>query len=32
MELDIPAILPLEDGVDQLVPVFRAIIEKTKKA
>jgi len=32
MELDIPAILPLEDGVDQLVPVFRAMIEKTKKA
>lgn len=29
-ELGIPAILPLEDGVDQLVPVFKAMIEKAK--
>jgi len=32
MELDIPAILPLEDGVDQLVPVFKGMIEKTNKS
>ena len=32
MELDIPAILPLEDGVDQLVPVFKTMIEKTNKS
>ncbi len=31
-ELGIPAILPLEDGVDQLVPVFKAMIEKSKVA
>ncbi len=29
-ELGIPSILPLEDGVDQLVPVFKAMIEKSK--
>lgn len=29
-ELGIPAILPLDDGVDQLVPVFKAMIEKSK--
>jgi uncharacterized NAD-dependent epimerase/dehydratase family protein len=27
-ELSIPAILPLEDGVDQLVPVFKKLIDK----
>jgi uncharacterized NAD-dependent epimerase/dehydratase family protein len=27
--LEIPAILPLEDGVDQLVPIFRDMIEKS---
>ncbi len=27
-ELDIPAILPLEDGVDQLVPLFEKMIKK----
>jgi uncharacterized NAD-dependent epimerase/dehydratase family protein len=27
-ELGIPAILPLEDGVDQLVPIFKAMIQK----
>ncbi|KXI55759.1 hypothetical protein ACS48_00335 [Bacillus cereus] len=26
-ELGIPAILPLEDGVDKLVPIFRSMIE-----
>jgi uncharacterized NAD-dependent epimerase/dehydratase family protein len=31
-ELGIPAILPLEDGVDQLVPVFTKMIENIKKA
>lgn len=30
-QLGIPAILPLEDGVDELVPVFKKLIEKTKK-
>ncbi len=29
-DLGIPAILPLEDGVDQLVPLFKAMIEKSK--
>jgi uncharacterized NAD-dependent epimerase/dehydratase family protein len=29
-ELGIPAILPLEDGVDALVPVFEALIKKSK--
>ncbi|HCM77240.1 MAG TPA: DUF1611 domain-containing protein [Cytophagales bacterium] len=29
-ELGIPCILPLEDGVDALVPVFEAMIEKSK--
>lgn len=27
--LGIPAILPLEDGVDQLIPIFRDMIEKS---
>lgn len=30
-ELGIPVILPLEDTVNSLVPVFKALIEKTKK-
>jgi uncharacterized NAD-dependent epimerase/dehydratase family protein len=29
-ELGIPVVLPLEDGVDSLVPVFEAIIKKSK--
>ncbi|HMJ69996.1 MAG TPA: DUF1611 domain-containing protein [Cyclobacteriaceae bacterium] len=29
-QLGIPAILPLEDGVDALVPVFKKLIEKKK--
>ena len=29
-ELGIPAILPLEDGVDSLIPVFEALIKKSK--
>ncbi len=29
LELGIPVILPLEDGVDQLVPIFRDMIEKS---
>jgi uncharacterized NAD-dependent epimerase/dehydratase family protein len=29
-ELGIPTVLPLEDGLDKLVPVFKKIIEKTK--
>ena len=29
-ELNIPAILPLEDGVEQLVPLFKEMIEKSK--
>lgn len=29
-ELQIPVILPLEDGVDRLVPVFEAMIKKNK--
>ena len=27
-ELGIPVVLPLEDGVDSLVPLFRDMIEK----
>lgn len=30
-ELGIPTILPLEDGVDALVPIFKQMIEKSKK-
>lgn len=30
-QLGIPAVLPLEDGVDALVPVFAKLIEKKKK-
>ena len=30
-ELGIPSILPLEDGVDALVPLFASMIEKSKK-
>jgi uncharacterized NAD-dependent epimerase/dehydratase family protein len=29
-DLEIPVILPLEDGVDKLVPVFEAMIKKSK--
>lgn len=29
-ELGIPVILPLEDGMERLVPVFKAMIEKSK--
>ena len=29
-ELNIPAILPLEDSVDSLVPIFEAMIKKSK--
>lgn len=29
-DLGIPCILPLEDGVDQLIPVFKEMIEKSK--
>ena len=29
-ELGIPAILPLEDGVDALIPIFEELIKKTK--
>ncbi len=29
-ELNIPTILPLEDGVDSLVPIFEAMIKKAK--
>ena len=29
-ELGIPAILPLEDGVDQLIPIFKELINKSK--
>ena len=29
-ELGIPAILPLEDGVDQLVPIFKDLINKAR--
>ena len=28
-ELGIPAVLPLEDGLDRLVPLFRDMIEKS---
>jgi hypothetical protein len=28
-ELGIPVVLPLEDGVDRLVPLFRDMIEKS---
>jgi uncharacterized NAD-dependent epimerase/dehydratase family protein len=28
-ELGIPAVLPLEDGVDRLVPVFEALIKNS---
>jgi len=28
-ELGIPAILPLEDGVDKLIPIFKGMIEKS---
>ena len=28
-DLGIPVILPLEDGVDQLVPVFKEMIERS---
>jgi uncharacterized NAD-dependent epimerase/dehydratase family protein len=31
-ELDIPVILPLEDGVDSLVPIFEAMIRKSVAA
>ncbi len=31
-KLNIPVILPLEDGVDSLVPIFEAIIKKTALA
>lgn len=30
-ELGIPAILPLEDGVDALIPIFKQLIEQSKK-
>lgn len=30
-ELGIPAILPLEDGVESLVPIFKRMIEESKK-
>lgn len=30
-ELGIPVILPLEDGVDRLVPIFKTMIEKSKQ-
>jgi uncharacterized NAD-dependent epimerase/dehydratase family protein len=30
-QLGIPVILPLEDGVDALVPVFEKLIKKSKK-
>jgi uncharacterized NAD-dependent epimerase/dehydratase family protein len=29
-KLNIPVVLPLEDGVDSLVPVFKSLIEKSK--
>ena len=29
-ELGIPAVLPLEDGVDRLIPLFKEMIEKSK--
>jgi hypothetical protein len=29
-DLGIPVILPLEDGVEQLIPVFKKLIEEAK--
>jgi hypothetical protein len=29
-ELNIPVILPLEDGVEKLVPLFKKMIEKAR--
>ena len=31
-ELGIPALLPLEDGVEKLIPVFKALIDKKAKS
>jgi uncharacterized NAD-dependent epimerase/dehydratase family protein len=30
-ELNIPVVLPLEDGLDRLVPIFEALIKESKK-